>query len=437
MSQIVQFKKETSMMEIVRDLYRLSRTFCSPDYDKAIAYLSEILPFKVFGYGPEIERDGWMIPPSSQVLEAKILKNGEVIYDGLEHPLRVIVLSTGFQGRVGLEELKKHLHYDKRFDSVVPYHFRQQYRPWERTWGVCVPRSFYDSLVPGEYEVRIVIEEGSGELKVMEYHHKGRSDKTFVFVAHLDHPGMANDDLAGCAVGVEFFRRLSKLETKFGYRLLLVPEIIGSVYYLGEGRHQTGGSIFEAMYIETIGTATPLGLQRSIHGMSNLETSLMQVCQECDVDLRTAGFREIVCNDESVWESYGIPMSSLSRFPYPEYHTDRDNPDILSQESLDEAVEILLKTVEKIEATEFIVKKFKGYLCLSNPKYDLYVDPGQIAFDSSTHVSQKQLRYLMDRIPSLPDVTSVNQLVNESRLSTAQVKRYLEGWSRLGLIDIL
>jgi aminopeptidase-like protein len=156
------------MMTIIRDLAPLNRVFCSSDYDRSIEYLSAFLPFNVLAFKATDEHNGWTIPPKWDLKEARIFKDGKLIYDGTSHALSVIALSRPFQGRVDLAELKKHLHYDHRYEDVIPYHFRQEYRSWERDWGFCVPKRFYDTLLPGEYEVSIQTEESEGILKVLE-----------------------------------------------------------------------------------------------------------------------------------------------------------------------------------------------------------------------------------------------------------------------------
>src|SRR5262245_7202333 len=221
---------------IVQDLYLRNRNFCSSDYDVCLDYLSKLLPIQIYTFQQTDPYKGWVIPPKWDLVRGVIRFQGETIFE-VKHPLQIIGLSTAFQGTVSREELRQHLHYDHRDPSWTPYHFRQFYRPWERDWGFCVPQTFYDHLQPGSYEVDIVTKESQGYLKVAEHTHAGEHPETFVFVAHLDHPGMANDDLAGVAVGVELFRRLAEKKTKFTYRLILVQEIIGSVYYLGQVPH--------------------------------------------------------------------------------------------------------------------------------------------------------------------------------------------------------
>ncbi len=103
-----------TMMQMLEDLTPLSRAVCSIGYDKAVEYMREVLPFELISIPQTTEHNGWAIPPSWDVAEAKILKDGRLIYDGAAHPLGVIALSAPFSGTVDLEELKKHLYYDHR-----------------------------------------------------------------------------------------------------------------------------------------------------------------------------------------------------------------------------------------------------------------------------------------------------------------------------------
>lgn len=424
-----------TMLKILKDLTPLNRVFCSSDYDKAIDYIQDIVPFEIISYNSSDEYNGWVIPPKWDLKEAKILRNGKVIYDGLEQPLRVISLSKSFHGKVDLEELKRHLHYDHRYNNAVPFHFRQNYRSWDRDWGFCVTKNFFDRLEPGIYEVIIETEESDGALKILDHTHKGSLEETFAFVAHLDHPGMANDDLAGCAVAVELFRRLSKRQTKYTYKLLLVQEIIGSEYYWGRTNIGNKEKILESVFLEMLGTSTQLALQESIGAESNLEYVMSKAMDTIRISYRRGPFKSIICNDEYIWEAYGVPMASLSRYPYPEYHSDRDNFSIISEEALNEALSVLLKAIEYLESATIIFKKFQGNICLSNPNYDLYIDPGQLAFGTTADKKIQKMRLLMDLIPTLHQPVTIRQLSDKVGLTETDVMSYLQKWVEKGLLE--
>jgi aminopeptidase-like protein len=425
------------MMKIIKDLGPLNRVFCSGDYDKSIDYLQRILPFQVIEYTKKDEHNGWIIAPRWDVLEAKILKNGKIIYDGTNNALAVIALSKSFRGKVDYDELKNHLHYDTRFDDAVPFHFRQMYRPWVRDWGFCATRKFYDSLEPGEYDVVIETRESEGTLKLLEYTHPGDLGETIVIAAHLDHPGMANDDMAGCAVGVELFRRLRSRRTKYTYKLLLHQEVIGSEYYLAKMANKVRGLILESLFLEMLGTKTQLALQFSRGGASGIEKALAEVLADAGVSHRTGPSGSIIAVGDYVWETYGIPMGILSRFPYPEYHCSRDDFALMNESALEEAVNILLKAIEKIESTSLVFKKFQGTICTSNPRYNLYVDPGQPAFGGfSDDSSVIALRALMEIIPMLQRPVSVRALAEQVGIEESLAQKYLEKWVAKGLLEI-
>ena len=424
------------MMKILKDLIPLNRVICSKDYDKTIEYLLNILPFKVVEHHAGDDYNGWVIPPKWDVKEAKIIKDGNVIYDGKWHALAVISLSRSFRGKVGLDELKKHLYYDHRYDDSITFHFRQLFRSWNRDWGFCVPKKFYDNLQEGEYEVLIETDESDGVLKILEYTHEGSLDETFIFGANLDHPGVANDGLAGSVVGIELCRRLSSKKTKFSYKLVLVQGIIGSEYYLGKMNEAERNNIFEGVFLEMLGSQTQLALQSSKDGKSNIEYALNKAMKALGSSFRSGSFESIILNDEYIWEAYGIPMTSLSRFPYPEYHSERDNLSIMSKQSLDEALDILEKAVDILESSLLVYKKFKGNICLSNPKYDLYIDPGQVAFGDKTDDIRKKMRLLMDLIPTLQQPVTIKSLADRVGLDVIVVSSYLHRWAEKCLLDI-
>lgn len=428
---------KSSMLDIVAALTPLNRAVCSSDYDRAVAALCDVLPFRVIRIPQTFRHNGWVIPPSWDVEEAWIARDGRIIYDATEHPLQVIALSAPFSGTVPLEELRHHLHYDHRDDTSIPFHYRQQFRSWQRDWGFCVPKQFYDQLAPGDYEVLIRTCEGDSELKILEYIHHGATDTTIVLGGNLDHAGVANDGLAGCVVGIEVLRRLAGRKTKFSYALVLAPGIVGSELYLATRTEAERGRLLEGIFLEMLGSVTPLALQAPRRATAATLHGLQSSLDARAVEYRTGAFGTILVNDEYVWENHGIPMTSLSRFPYPEYHSSRDSVEIIRNAPLEEAADVVSDAIDRLERSPFLVKKFSGNLCLSNPQYDLYVDYGQVALGDEITDRRLRLRQLMDLIPSLDRPTSVRSLADQVGLPEQDALEYLERWAEKGLVDLL
>jgi aminopeptidase-like protein len=425
------------MMEILRDLTPLNRAVCSRGYDQAVKYLSQVLPFRTMAVPQSRQHSGWVVPPSWDVEEARIEKDGQTIYDGTVHPLAVIALSTNFEGMVSLEELKKHLHYDHRDPDSIPFHYRQQFRSWNRDWGFCVPKRLYDQLSPGDYRVLIRTAESQGEMKILEYTHSGSLGSTIALASNLDHAGVANDGLSGCVVGLEVMRRLHGRSTKFSYSLVLSPGIVGSELYLAGLTKAERGRILEGIFLEMLGSDTEFAVQESRRDMVSVSHSLKQSLDELGVPYRTGPFESIIVNDEYIWENYGIPMLSLSRFPYPEYHSSRDSVEIIGSDRLEQAVDVLMGTIERLESSPIIVKKFEGNVCLSNPMYDLYVDYGQVALGDTLSEHSRRMRHLMDFIPALERPVSVKAVADHIGLTEEDALSYLRQWAAKGLIELV
>jgi aminopeptidase-like protein len=426
-----------SMMDILRELTPLQRAVCSLGYDRAASILCEELPFRVISVPDSNEHNGWRIPPSWDVEEARIEQDGRLLYDGNAHPLGVIALSASFTGRVDRDELRRHLHYDHRYQDAIPFHYRQQFRSWERDWGFCVPRRVFDQLSPGEYDVVVRTRESAGVLKILEYKHRGALDTTIVLGANLDHAGVANDGLSGCAVGLEVMRRLRGRATRFTYALVLSPGIIGSEFYLAGLSQVERDLLLEGVFLEMLGSATPLALQESRHSMVSLSRALRSSLERAAHDHRIGPFQSMLVNDEYIWENYGIPMLSLSRFPYPEYHSSLDTVERIRERSLDEAVDLLMEAIDRVESAPLLVRRFTGNICLSNPRFDLYVDAGQVALGDSPSESRDRMRRLMDLIPALQRPVSVDSLADTMGLPLEETLTYLRKWEEKGLVDLL
>jgi len=425
------------MMKLLEELTPLNRVVCSSDFDITVDRMRQLLPCKVFEYlATAEEHNGWVIPPKWDIVEATIAKDGQLVYDGTWHPLGVIALSAPFEGTVSLDVLKSHLHFDHRYPDSLTFHFRQLFRSWDRDWGFCVPKDLYDALEPGEYDVRIVTREEPGALKVVVATHAGTLPYAIALCANLDHPGVANDGLAGVAVGVEVLKRIADRQTKFTYKLVLAPGIIGTEYYLGLLPPAERRQVLECLCLWMLGSRTELALQDSRSARSNMEHALAATMDRRAVPYRRGEFESIIINDEYLWEAYGIPTCSLSRFPYPEYHSSRDDVSIMSEERLEEAVAVILGAIEELEATPLVEKRFEGTICLSNPRYDLYVDPGQVSFGENIGEEQRKLRMLQDFLPSLQDPVTARSLASRFGLAEATVLGFLMEWECKGLIRL-
>ena len=194
--------------------------------------------------------------------------------------------------------------------------------------------------------------------------------------------------------------------------------------------------ILESCFLEMLGSKTSLAVQRSQGTKSFIEKKLLESLSELKIPFNEGPFKSIICNDEYIWESHQIPMCSLSRFPYKEYHTHFDNPSIISEHSLDESVNLLYQTILKLEKLTLIKKKFTGTPCFLIPTYNLYVAPGQRAFGTHANQEAQNKRLLMDLIPAQKELFFLESILERTSVCKKKSLTYLKMWEEKKLISI-
>lgn len=429
------------MYELLKKIYPHRMSPNSPGLDAVVDILKEELPFEVREYQGGREHNGWFVPLSWHPVKAEIRKGGKLIYDGMSHPLGVIGYSRSFKGKVSLEELKKHLFHHPKFHDALVYHCDLFYKSGQKNWGFCMPYNAVKALKPGTYEVELTTVHAPGTMKVADYLLPGDSTDTIVLNSHTCHAGQANDDVAGLVVAVEVMKRLAKRkQRRFSYRLIAAPEHFGTVFYLADLPEKTRKTFRAAMFLEMLGNDNRLALQESFTGEAEIDRAAHHHLRHNSPDYFSDKFRTIVGNDETVWEApgYEIPTISLSRFPYPEYHSSRDTHEIIRADKLEDSANAVLGIIDVFETNRAMKRKFTGLIALSNPKYDLYISQADPSIRPTIPADQLRWNRLMDYIPRYFDGKhTVLDVAVKHELPYHLVLDYVRRFEKKGLIEFI
>lgn len=423
--------------DLVTKLYPYAYSVTGEGNDLAIPAFRSELPFVVHEFQSGMELNGWTVAPAWRVHKAMIKRDGNVVYDGTASPLGVITLSQSFVGRVDLDTLRRHLYFSDECPDAIVYHWTALYRPQERSWGFCMPRTLWESLQDGFYDVELLTEETPGTMKVLDYLLPGDSSDTILLNAHNCHPYQANDDVSGCALGIRVMQELAKKpKRRYSYRLVVAPELIGTAFWL-DSLGGAASNLRYAIMLKSVGNCAPLKLQESYTGKSAIDASAHHVFTARYGDYVSGAFRTIYGNDETVFEApgYEIPSISLTRYPFLGYHTSLDLPDSVDEEALEDTLHTVLSILETMEKNVTLKFVAKGLVALSHPRYELYRAAPAPGIDRKEYAAiNARWNLLMNCLPRELDGTrSLMDIADKYELPFDELHEYVMRWVDKGL----
>jgi aminopeptidase-like protein len=438
----------------------LARVHAGPETAKAYGVLKEHYPdVEVFGYATGARRGMWTAPAGWVVRRGRLLgPDDEVLADYERHPLYLYAFSPPFQGTVSREVLETHLMSDPVRPDVIPFHFRNQYRPHEAEWGFCLPHRVRERLAPGLYRVEIDTVFVDAELQMALQTHAGDSPDSFLFVGHFDHPAQAGDGLIGCLAAHEALTRLSERRTRLTYRALSTIEIVGSVFYAGDRAKRDG--IREALFTASAGVPAPLIYARTAQERAAVDRAMAHVLRHQDEPSTIVPFRGAIGNDEVAYDVSGIdiPCGSLMRWPFSHYHSSEDTADRVVDSVFESFVRILMRLIDIFENNAVLSGRFEGLPQLAHPSVNLYLPPPTMSGirqnsnatvtellgrlpdhaipASEEGLSSTRLRSMMDLLPALADGRHTTLMIAERlELPFAVVDAYTDMWVERGLME--
>jgi aminopeptidase-like protein len=354
----------------------LNRTIVSAGIDRAAEILESAMgePAVRFSYPSGEAFGSWIIPPAWNLIRAELSDAKGVLMNHEGHPLFVAPYSIPFRGWVSREELWEHLVPCRAFDDAFSYEHRLAYdfRKRLKSWALSLPQQMLSRLDQSHYHVLIEAEVENRAMNVLEWTSPGSEETTVAILAHLCHPGQANDGLSGVISGCALLQRLRNWKHRLTYKLIVFPETIGSVAHI-ISQNLTKEKIAYSIFLETMGAGERLYLKRSRTGQRPID-AVLESCAQDTPDVGLLNFDEGYGNDERVFDfaNVGIPSVGIQYFPYPEYHTSRDNADLIDWSKMTTALDLVERIFRRYEANRVIRLRYPGPPYLT--RYQLYAD---------------------------------------------------------------
>ena len=350
--------------EFAKELWPINRSITGKGVRETLKLIKGHLPqLKINSVPSGTNVFDWTVPKEWSVKEAYIITpSGEKICNFSKNNLHLVGYSIPFEGEISFDELKKYLYTLPDQPKAIPY-ITSYYK--ER-WGFCLSQEQFDTLENGSYKIVIKSTLFDGELNYGELLIKGKSDKEIFLSTYICHPSMANNELSGPTVVTFLAKWLQEInKTDFSYRIIFIPETIGSITYLSKNYKDMKNKIFAGFNVSCVGDDRAYSYLPSRNGKTISDNIAKHVLKWIDPNfIKYSWFDR--GSDERQYCAPGIdlPIASILRTRYgnyPEYHTSLDNlENVVTPKGLDGGYWAIRKAIEAIERN----KKYKvTFLC--------------------------------------------------------------------------
>ncbi len=415
------------MMALLERLWPMHRTVNSDDIESAISICEEYIGderFTTHRYPARSDQLTWWVPERYHVNEAWLELDGERVADFSVNSLHLLSYSPSVKIDTTLGEIRDHIWSREDRPDDVPWEFKY----YERDWGFCVRHNDLQRFDDSARAVGVIDVEFRDEpLPVGEFYIPGETDEDALFLTNICHPMQVNDSLAGLVVGTEMAKMLAAApKNKLGFRLLVVPETIGTIAWFANNEDKIKATK-HAWFCEMVGHDQSFILQTSRNEDTLIDRAFLAAMKnhEKHGPGRTGPFRHVVASDEIITDGpgYDIPTPSLTRWPYPEYHTSADNPSIIQSDNLAEALDVCLDVWNILNKNYFPIRRFKGPVMLS--RHGLWVDWRE---DKELNLKTEAIMLNLEGDKSILDIASELDLPFET------VHAYVEKFAKADLV---
>jgi aminopeptidase-like protein len=337
------------IFELAAEIYAICRSITGDGVRETLRRLSRHLDIHLQEVPTGLPVFDWTIPAEWTIRDAYIKnENGERVLDFHHSNLHVVNYSTPIHAKLPLSALRQHVFTLPDQPDLIPY--RTSY--YEERWGFCMSHNSLLALPDGVYEVMIEAEHKAGHLTYGEALIEGRSREEFLLSAHVCHPSLANDNCSGLALLTMLGARLSRIETKFTYRLLFAPGTIGAIAWLARNAGKLG-AIRHGLVVSCVGDGGGPVYKRSRQGTAAIDRAASHVLSNywrnpAIMDFAPYGYDE----RQFCSPAFNLPAGLFQRSLYgtfPEYHTSADNLDFIRPNHLAASYRTICAAIDIVE----------------------------------------------------------------------------------------
>ncbi len=343
----------TAIHDLARALWPLPRSISGDGLRATLQVIQNLNPaLRLIEVPSGSQVLDWVVPEEWRIGEAWIEgPDGQQVVDIVDNNLHVLGYSTSIDRVLPLAELQQHLHSLPDQPDAVPYVTSY----YARRWGFCLSQRQRDALTEGNYRVHIDAAHFAGSITLGELLIPGESTDEILLSSYCCHPSMANNELSGPCLLAYLAQWIGSLpRRRYSYRIVFVPEMIGSIAYLARNLEQMRASVVAGFNLSCVGDERAWSYLPSRHGDTLADRVARHVLQHAAPGFNRYSWLDRG-SDESNYCAPGIdlPVASVMRSKYgtyPEYHTSLDTLDeVVTGTGLGQSFALYRRMIEALE----------------------------------------------------------------------------------------
>ena len=339
------------MLKWAKDLFSICRSITGDGTRMTLSYFEKINPeFRRLKFKTGQKVFDWEIPKEWNIKDAYLEhESGERYAEFNKCNLHIVGYSKPINKKISKKELLNYIHTQKDQPDSIPYVTSY----YKERWGFCLSENQKSKLPDGNYKVIIDSDLKNGNLELSDAIFKGKTKKEIFFSSYICHPSMANNELSGPVLlnAIMHYIKSNYPKSKFTYRFVLLPETIGSIAYLSKFMKVMKSNMICGFNLTCVGDERAYSYVGSRKGNTladdAIEAALFGLSNVKKYSYLDRG------SDERQYCAPGIDLPvcqfSRSRDKYPEYHTHKDNFNVVTQKGLEGSFNVVKKIIDAIE----------------------------------------------------------------------------------------
>ena len=338
------------MIKWAKDLFPICRSITGDGTRKTLSYFTKLNPeLKRLKFKTGKRVFDWVIPEEWNIRDAYIQHElGKKFAEFKKNNLHIVSYSIPLKTKISKKKLLNHIYTQKDQPDSIPYVTSY----YKKTWGFCLSEKQKKKLPNGSYKVFIDSNFKKGNLELSHAIFKGSSKKEIFFSSYICHPSMANNELSGPVLlnATMLYLKSKYKKPKYTYRFVLLPETIGSIAYLSKFKTVMKKNILGGFNVTCVGDERSYSHVSSPKGNTLADEALTAALLKLP-NVKKYSFLDRGSDERQYCSPrINLPLCGFSRSKeYPEYHTHKDNFNVVTQKGLEGSFDVLKKIIDAFE----------------------------------------------------------------------------------------